>query len=242
MTNLKNHSRFSISDLGFLVFGISAILVIVSFFGNYYYEERNLDRLIDNIHWTVSYLCAAALAWFGYFSTEGGIHRFRLWFALGLTANALGQLSWAIQVYLDYYIVPTPSDYLFPWVAPCFVIGYSIIVIECDRSRIRTAVLDALGLITAILTFSLALYLPQREGVGIPQLLPLINHPVSFLTAAALGVLLIPLLRLQPDKSWFFSYSVWEERDFVGYYGTRFLSCRFLRMEPCSMRVFPFPL
>ncbi|EMF43119.1 hypothetical protein LEP1GSC067_4183 [Leptospira interrogans serovar Lora str. TE 1992] len=42
------------------------------------------------------------------------------------------------------------------------------------------AALDALGLITAVLTFSLALYLPQREGVGIAQLLPLINHPVSF--------------------------------------------------------------
>ncbi|AVV78489.1 sensor histidine kinase [Leptospira santarosai] len=204
MTNLKDHSRFSFFNLGLLVFWISAVLVIVSFFGNYYYEERQTDRLIDNIHWTVSYLCAAVLAWIGYFSVESGIHRFRLWFALGLTANALGQLSWAIQVYLDYYVIPTPSDYLFPWVAPCFVIGYSIMVIECDRSRIRTAVLDALGLITAILTFSLALYLPQREGVGISQLLPLINHPVSFLTAAALGVLLIPLLRLQPDKSWFF--------------------------------------
>lgn len=204
MTNSKNHSRFSAFDFGFLVFWISVILVIASFFGNYYYEDRHIDRLIDNIHWTVSYLCAAALAWLGYFSAESGIHRFRLWFALGLTANALGQFSWAIQVYLDYYIIPTPSDYLFPWVAPCFVIGYSIIVIECDRSRIRTAVLDGLGLITAILTFSLALYLPQREGVGISQLLPLINHPVSFLTAAALGVLLIPLLRLQPDKSWFF--------------------------------------
>ncbi|WP_061206426.1 sensor histidine kinase [Leptospira santarosai] len=204
MTNLKDHSRFSFFNLGLLVFWISAVLVIVSFFGNYYYEERQMDRLIDNIHWTVSYLCAAVLAWIGYFSVESGIHRFRLWFALGLTANALGQLSWAIQVYLDYYVIPTPSDYLFPWVAPCFVIGYSIMVIECDRSRIRTAVLDALGLITAILTFSLALYLPQREGVGISQLLPLINHPVSFLTAAALGVLLIPLLRLQPDKSWFF--------------------------------------
>ncbi|UZN06992.1 ATP-binding protein [Leptospira santarosai] len=204
MTNLKDHSRFSFFNLGLLVFWISAVLVVVSFFGNYYYEERQMDRLIDNIHWTVSYLCAAVLAWIGYFSVESGIHRFRLWFALGLTANALGQLSWAIQVYLDYYVIPTPSDYLFPWVAPCFVIGYSIMVIECDRSRIRTAVLDALGLITAILTFSLALYLPQREGVGISQLLPLINHPVSFLTAAALGVLLIPLLRLQPDKSWFF--------------------------------------
>ncbi|ASV12158.1 sensor histidine kinase [Leptospira santarosai] len=204
MTNLKDHSRFSFFNLGLLVFWISAVLVIVSFFGNYYYEERQTDRLIDNIHWTVSYLCAAVLAWIGYFSVESGIHRFRLWFALGLTANALGQLSWAIQVYLDYYVIPTPSDYLFPWVAPCFVIGYSIMVIECDRSRIRTAVLDALGLITAILTFSLALYLPQREGVGISQLLPLINHPVSFLTAAALGVLLTPLLRLQPDKSWFF--------------------------------------
>ncbi|MBW9231486.1 sensor histidine kinase [Leptospira santarosai] len=204
MTNLKDHSRFSFFNLGLLVFWISAVLVVVSFFGNYYYEERQTDRLIDNIHWTVSYLCAAVLAWIGYFSVESGIHRFRLWFALGLTANALGQLSWAIQVYLDYYVIPTPSDYLFPWVAPCFVIGYSIMVIECDRSRIRTAVLDALGLITAILTFSLALYLPQREGVGISQLLPLINHPVSFLTAAALGVLLIPLLRLQPDKSWFF--------------------------------------
>ncbi|MDI7219862.1 ATP-binding protein [Leptospira santarosai] len=204
MTNLKDHSRFSFFNLGLLVFWISTVLVIVSFFGNYYYEERQTDRLIDNIHWTVSYLCAAVLAWIGYFSVESGIHRFRLWFALGLTANALGQLSWAIQVYLDYYVIPTPSDYLFPWVAPCFVIGYSIMVIECDRSKIRTAVLDALGLITAILTFSLALYLPQREGVGISQLLPLINHPVSFLTAAALGVLLIPLLRLQPDKSWFF--------------------------------------
>lgn len=203
MTSLKSHSRSSsLTKIGLWIFWISTILVFVSFFANYHYEERNVDRLIDNVHWTISYLCAAILAWLGYFAVEGGIHRFRLWFALGLTANALGQLSWAIQVYLDYYVTPTPSDYLFPWVAPSFVIGYSIIVIECDRTRIRAAVLDALGLVTAILTFSLALYLPQREGVGIPQLLPLINHPVSFLTASALGILLIPLLRLQPDMSW----------------------------------------
>ncbi|MCG6192454.1 ATP-binding protein [Leptospira sp. FAT2] len=203
MTMQRSQSRSSLTEAGLWIFWISTILTIVSFFANYYYEERNVDRLIDNVHWTITYLCAAVLAWLGYLAAEGGIHRFRFWFALGLTANALGQLSWAIQVYLDYYVTPTPSDYLFPWVAPSFVIGYSIIVIECDRTRIRAAVLDALGLITAILTFSLALYLPQREGVGIPQLLPLINHPVSFLTAAALGVLLIPLLRLQPDKSWF---------------------------------------
>ncbi|MFA4795022.1 sensor histidine kinase [Leptospira kirschneri] len=202
MTNVKNHSRFSVYYLGQWIFGICTILVIVSFFGNYYYKEKNIDRLIDNIHWTVSYLCAAALAWLGCFSAEAEIYRFRFWFALGLTANALGQLSWAIQVYFNYYMTPTPSDFLFPWVAPCFVIGYSIIVFECDRNKIRVAALDALGLITAVLTFSLALYLPQREGVGISQLLPLINHPVSFLTAAALGILLIPVLRLQPDKSW----------------------------------------
>ncbi|AKP26882.1 sensor histidine kinase [Leptospira interrogans] len=203
MTNVKNHSRFSAYYLGQWIFRIGTILVIVSFFGNYYYKEKNIDRLIDNIHWTVSYLCAAALAWLGCFSVEAaGIYRFRFWFALGLTANALGQLSWAIQVYFNYYMTPTPSDFLFPWVAPCFIIGYSIIVIECDRNKIRVAALDALGLITAVLTFSLALYLPQREGVGIAQLLPLINHPVSFLTAAALGILLIPVLRLQPNKSW----------------------------------------
>ncbi|MBM9575829.1 GHKL domain-containing protein [Leptospira sp. 201903070] len=219
MTIQQSHSRPSIPKAGIWIFWISNILVFVSFLGNYYYEERNTDRLIDNVHWTISYLCAAALAWIGYLSAEGGIHRFRFWFALGLTANALGQLSWAIQVYLNYYVTPTPSDYLFPLVAPCFVAGYYIIVIECDKRRARAVILDALGLTTAILTLSLALYLPQREGVGVSQLLPLINHPVSFLTAAALGILLIPLLRLQPDRYWFlfllgmwgtgFSWLVW---------------------------------
>ncbi|PJZ52311.1 sensor histidine kinase [Leptospira adleri] len=203
MTIQPSHSRPSIPKVGIWTFWISTVLVFVSFAANYYYEDRNTDRLIDNIHWTISYVCAAALAWIGYIAAEGGIHRFRFWFALGLSANALGQLSWAIQVYLDYYVTPTPSDYLFPLVAPCFITGYSIIVIECNKEKIRAVVLDALGLTTAILTLSLALYLPQREGVSIPQLLPLINHPVSFLTAAALGVLLIPLLRLQPDRYWF---------------------------------------
>ncbi|XDD49606.1 ATP-binding protein [Leptospira sp. WS92.C1] len=203
MTIFQSQSRPVLPKSGKWTFWISTILVIVSFFGNYYYEDRNIDRLIDNIHWTISYVCAAVLAWIGYLAADGGIHRFRRWLALGLTANALGQLSWAIQVSLDYYVTPTPSDYLFPWVAPCFVIAYSIIVIECDVTRIRAAILDALGLTTAVLTFSLALYLPQREGVGISQLLPLINHPVSFLTAASLGILLIPLLRLKPDKAWF---------------------------------------
>ncbi|MBM9499154.1 sensor histidine kinase [Leptospira sp. 201903071] len=219
MTIQQSHSRPLIPKSGIWIFWISTVLVFVSFFGNYYYEERNTDRLIDNIHWTISYLCAAALAWIGYIAAEGGIHRFRLWFALGLTANALGQFSWAIQVYFDYYVTPTPSDYLFPLVAPSFVAGYYIIVIECNRESARAVILDALGLTTAILTLSLALYLPQREGVSIPQLLPLINHPVSFLTAASLGILLIPLLRLQPDRYWFlfllgmggtgFSWLVW---------------------------------
>ncbi|EMO41144.1 hypothetical protein LEP1GSC186_3076 [Leptospira noguchii serovar Autumnalis str. ZUN142] len=113
MTNVKNHSRFSAYYLGQWIFGIGTIIVIVSFLGNYYYKEKNIDRLIDNIHWTVSYLCAAALAWIGCFSEKVGIYRFRFWFALGLTANAFGQLSWAIQVYFNYYMTPTPSDFLF---------------------------------------------------------------------------------------------------------------------------------
>lgn len=203
MTKPQVQSQSVPPKSGLWILGIGTVLTALAFFGNYYFEDRLTDRLVDNIHWTISYVCAAALAWIGYASAYGGIHRFRRWFALGLTLNALGQLSWAIQVYLDYYVTPTPSDYLFPLVPPCFVIGYSIIVIECDAVKIRSAVLDAAGLITAILTFSLALYLPQREGVGVLQLLPLINHPVSFLTAAALGVLLIPLLRLRPDFSWF---------------------------------------
>ncbi|EMN47465.1 hypothetical protein LEP1GSC088_0984 [Leptospira interrogans str. L1207] len=40
MTNVKNHSRFSAYYLGQWIFGIGTILVIVSFFGNYYYKEK----------------------------------------------------------------------------------------------------------------------------------------------------------------------------------------------------------
>jgi hypothetical protein len=75
-------------------------------------------QLLDYLHWTVSAIAAAALAWLGARSATGHDCAPRRWFAFGLTSNLLGQLLWAMQGITHWTPIPNLVDVLFLGLGP----------------------------------------------------------------------------------------------------------------------------
>src|SRR3984957_3395231 len=70
-------------------------------------------QLLDYLHWTVSAIAAAALAWLGARSANEHDRASRRWFAFGLTFNLLGQLLSDIQEIRQWPPIPNLSDALY---------------------------------------------------------------------------------------------------------------------------------
>jgi len=155
-------------------------------------------RLFDNMHWTAGTTMAAILAWLGVSTAEADRIRSLKWIALGLSAYAVGQLIWDVQTYIGYAEFPSPSDLFYLWLGPCIAAGLLFEIFRmADRIQRKTLVLDAAILSISVLTLVLVLYLPRRGDLGNLSLIVLVLYPVSILTAACIGLIAIPTLRLK---------------------------------------------
>lgn len=159
--------------------------------------------LLDNIHWTISSLAAAWIAWIGVSAdtSVGGLAR--RWFALGLTANAAGQVLWDVQGAMGPIHFPGPSDFLWLWLGPCFALGLIAAVrAHVPRRQMRTIALDVGALSVTVLALTLALYLPRGDHANLWPMSVLVANPVGLLTAASIGLVLVPSLRMRRDAGW----------------------------------------
>ncbi|MGJ4747809.1 sensor histidine kinase [Leptospira sp. SA-E8] len=187
-------------NLGFLSITLGSAFVLLLFLLIYFTDETELLRIYDNIHWTSSIAIATITAWFGYKSADGEVKRFRFWFFLGLLSYLLGQVVWDIQAIIKFYSFPAPSDLFYPWLGPFFAIGFARFLKDrVPSNRMKVAVMDALGLAIAVLAVTLVLYLSKKEDRPWFQLLTLSVYPVFTLSAACIGVLMKPSLRLKAD-------------------------------------------
>jgi diguanylate cyclase (GGDEF)-like protein/PAS domain S-box-containing protein len=160
-------------------------------------------RLFDDMHWTAGTAMAAILAWLGVSTAEAHHIRGVKWIAVGLSAYAVGQLIWDVQTYIGYAEFPSPSDLFYLWLGPCIAAGLLFEIFRmADRIQRKTLVLDAAILSISVLTLVLVLYLPRRGDLSTLPLIVLVLYPVSILSAACIGLIAIPTLRLKFSQSY----------------------------------------
>jgi two-component system, cell cycle sensor histidine kinase and response regulator CckA len=158
---------------------------------------------LDNLHWTVSYVGAAALAWLGVRYAGADEREPRRWFALGMSAYAIGQMLWDVQVASRWTPFPAPSDACYLLLGALCTWGLVGSLRERTSRGVQAMVaLDVGGLLAAVLAFVLALYLPLRGDTSVLQMAVLVLYPVGLLTAACVAVVMVPTLRLRPDRGW----------------------------------------
>jgi diguanylate cyclase (GGDEF)-like protein/PAS domain S-box-containing protein len=184
-----------IAGLGGLLAGVAGIQLA---------QEARWIRFFDNLHWTMGTATAAALAWLGVRSASADSVRGLTWIAAGLTAYAVGQVVWDVQVYVGFGGFPSPSDLFYLWLGPCVGAGLLVEAFRLgDRVQRKTLLLDAATLGIAALTLVLVLYLPRRGEMPLTALAVLVAYPASLFGAASIGLLAAPTLRLK------FSWSYW---------------------------------
>jgi diguanylate cyclase (GGDEF)-like protein/PAS domain S-box-containing protein len=201
MSQNSQSIQLSSGHLGVIV-GVAGLLAGV--LGIYLAQDTHWIRFFDNLHWTAGTLMAAVFSWLGVRSSRidraGGLR----WIATGLTVYAVGQIIWDIQTWVGFDGSPAPSDLFYLWLGPCVGAGLLIEAFRMtDRVQRKTLLLDASILAIAATTLVLVLYLPRRGDMSLFSLAVLVAYPVSLFTAACIGLVAVPTLRLK--FSWSYS-------------------------------------
>jgi PAS domain S-box-containing protein len=178
-------------------------LTFVGFAGVHFSRATSLVVFFDNFHWTSAYFTMAWLAWIGYRSSPPEWRLPRKCFAITFTAYALGQVVWDVQVAIGWNPFPGPSDFFFVWLGIGCAIGlWSALKQGASRLKLRTVLLDITAASVAVLILTLALYLPRQGNTSPWTMSMLVAYPVAILTAACIGLLMVPILRLRVDLGW----------------------------------------
>ena len=184
-----------------LIVGLTGLLAGVA--GIHFAQDVHWIRFFDNLHWTAGTATAAALAWLGQRSAAADSVRGLHWIAIGLTAYAIGQLIWNLQVWMGFGGFPAPSDLFYLCLGPCVGAGLLIEAFrQADRVQRRTLLLDAATLTIAALTLILVLYLPRRGDLSLLSLAVMVAYPASLFAAACVGLIAVPTLRLRLSASY----------------------------------------
>jgi len=162
-----------------------------------------ITKLLENLHWTIAHVAAAWLAWIGVGNATKDDRRAREWFAWGLTANAVGQVVWIIQVLCTWNSFPGPADLFHLALGPCCAIGlWQSLRSRTTTAEIRTAALDSSALSLAALAVVLTLYLPKNEFSAPGPITVLVLYPASLLSAACICAVMVLTLRLSINRNW----------------------------------------
>ncbi len=191
-----------------LVFAAGAALVGGAIVGMRTASDPALVRIFDNLHWTSGYAVGALLAWLGWHRSRSQTisdadRNSRLWFALGMTAYALGQVAWDIQVYLGWNPFPGPSDILFLMLGPGFLMGF-LAAQGRNSSALGRQILRLELLIVSVVSAALALlvYLPKGVETELWIIAFLIAYPILLLSATGAGLLLVLKQRPRLAPAW----------------------------------------
>ncbi len=173
-------------------------------------QEPGWIRFFDNLHWTAGTLMGAVLSWFGVRAAPAESRRGLRWIAIGLSAYAFGQLVWDLQSELGHQALASPADLFYLWLGPCITAGLLFESFRLtDRGQRTTLLLDAAILAITGLTLVLVLYLPQHSTLPLPTLALLAAYPVTLFTAASVGLIAAPTLRLKRNGAyWLFLLSL----------------------------------
>ena len=178
--------------------------VLVGILGALTFHDSFWLRFFDNLHWTSGYAVGALLAWQGVrLARERGDSAAPWWwFCTGLIAYTLGQLIWAAQVYVDWTPFPGPSDLFFLMLGPALAGGiYAYGRPLFNQAEWRIVLLDTGLLFIAMLTSTIALYLPRQGDYTGLQLCIMAAYPIGFWAAASLGLIMLLEMRARFNLS-----------------------------------------
>jgi diguanylate cyclase (GGDEF)-like protein/PAS domain S-box-containing protein len=178
-------------------------VIVLSAVGTPLAPSKSWVVFFDNLHWTVSTLVAATLAWLGVRQASGIVREVRRWFFVGMASYAFGQLVWDVQVYTGWNPFPAPADLFYLMLGPGCFAG----LLVCLRGRLsparqRALILDFVMFAVPVLALVLLLYQPRAHAITGLQLIAYTAYPVFFLLAACLGVTAVLHLRPRPDWPW----------------------------------------
>lgn len=186
-----------------IVLGLGMAGLLAGVVGIRLAHEGDWIRFFDNLHWTAGTATAALLAWISLRKASPDRVSVLRWIAVGLTGYAVGQIIWDVQIYLGYIGFPSPSDLFYLWLGPCVGAGLLVEVFRrADHTQRITLLLDVLSLAIAAITLVLVLYLPRSSDLPVTSLAVLVAYPVSLFTAASIGLIAMPTLRLKPTLSY----------------------------------------
>lgn len=157
-------------------------------------------RFWDNVHWTIAFGTAALVAGLAWWRAEGRDRTPRAWFTLALSAYAIGQIVFAVQIYVGWNPFPAPSDAFFLLLGTLFAVGF-IRQFRGNLSRGAqwTTALDIAMVAIAALSFTLALYLPLSHSDSTFTTAVMAAYPVLLLLAFGAGASALGALRLPPS-------------------------------------------
>ena len=185
-----------------IVFLIGLAGVIFGAFGIRIDHEATYIRIFDNIHWTFGTAFAAILSFLGYRrNSHSSSKNISLWFFIGFTGYAIGQLTWDVQAILSYSAFPSPSDMFYLWLGPCISIALLYEVHSKTTKLNKLAFwLDLLAFSVAALTLILISYLPRKGTLDTLSMTVLVSYPITLLIPVLIVALMIPSMRLRFDS------------------------------------------
>ena len=178
-----------------IIFYIGLIGIIVGILGARLSQDEGLISSFENMHWTFGMCGAAILSFLGYIRNRNS--KTALWFFIGFTGYAIGQIVWDIQAFISYSSFPAPSDFFYLWLGPSISIAlFYEFYLHTKKINKSTFLLDLLGLSIAALTLILVSYLPRAEGIDMISMSVMVSYPITLIIPAIMLMLMIPSLRL----------------------------------------------
>ncbi|HEX5310760.1 hybrid sensor histidine kinase/response regulator [Aquabacterium sp.] len=158
--------------------------------------------LLDNLHWTASYLSASILVYQRWAQTQDRTMRKGLgWCLAGVLSMLLGQLLQDGIAWSRWHAMSLLADAFFLACGPCLTIG--LVYMTLNRLKPddwRAVALDSAGFLVATLAATLALFIP-RQGEGDLLLVSMLAaYPLSLMAPTSLGLIL--LLKLRVRAQW----------------------------------------
>ena len=202
MTRASPH-HISLGRPAFSVLAVGVGVLLACQIGIHLDPSPPTKRLLDNVHWTVSYAAAAVIGWLGVGEAPADTAPLKRWLSLALSAYVIGQLCWDVQVALDANPFPGPSDVFYVCLGALTAVGLlSLLRSRATAEQRRTALLDSAGLWVGVLAVTLSAYLPRRGELGMLELAFLVGYPVVLVGAACLALVIVLALRLSVDFGW----------------------------------------
>ena len=159
---------------------------------------QSAQLFFDNATWLTAFSLSAFLAWRGCLQAAPADRALRTGLFAGALLITLGQVVWIVQVALDWNPFPAPADLFFLTAGPL----WAATVLRAAFTRLAPgraypAALDFGGAVLALLAFTLIIYLVYLPAGAIGEFAVaavVVLYPVSFLTAAGVMALAVPLV------------------------------------------------